>query len=297
MRANEAFTLIEILITAVIGAALITAAVVGFGSITNLAETARVNVALPSGAISDLYGSGAGFITIGANPNYYQGAQSRLLKDRLMGDIDEGTAVFCLGRDFRGSPSIRPTNLPVADGFDFRNTTSPRSFLNAFSGVLPGFVDDDLQDGALGYSNASIFILNTLTNPSTGTNLLTIVATYEIDFVLTEEPYKGTLASVRRFGSTNNTVPTDYYHALYRGEANGANGFRPLAAFFPRSEATNSDFAVATNYPFYFVWWPDPFASVLEGSAIPSVATVPGSYANMSNRTGLFLVLPAFPAL
>lgn len=297
MKRNEAFTLIEILITAVIGAAVITAAVVGFGVISNLSsESGSVNVTLPSGAISGLYGSGSAFITVGANPNYFQGAQARLLKDRLIKDVAAGTAVFCLGRNFRGSPSIRPSSFPVPQLTDFRSISSPSAFRNTFSGVLGSFPAG--QDGALGWAtNASVFILGTLDNVLQNSNNLRVVATYEIDFVPTTEPSGGTLASVRRFSGTNSSVPTDYYHALYKNEANGANGFRPLGAFFPRSAATNGDFAVATNHPFSFVWWPDPLVSKLEGAAVPSATGVPDSYGNMSNRTGLFFALPAFPPL
>jgi prepilin-type N-terminal cleavage/methylation domain-containing protein len=247
-RKSRGFTLVELLVAAAIGAALITAAVVGFGVISNIsAESGSVNLELPSGAVSDLYGAGSGFITVGANPNYFQGIQARLLKDRLVKDAASGTAIFCLGRDFRGSPAIRPGSLAVQQGTDFRAISSPDAF-------------------------------------------------YEVDFVPTSEPSGGTLATVRRFSGTNRVVPTDYYHAYYPREDNGANGFRPLAAHFPRAAAGGGAFA-AENYPFTFVWWPDPLVSRLEGAAVPSGSGVPSSYANMAGRTGLFFVLPTFPPL
>lgn len=295
LRSNG-FTLIELLVAAVIGAALITVAVVGFGVISNIsAESGSVNVTLPSGAISDLYGSGSTFITIGSNPNYFQGIQARLLKDRLVKDTAAGTAVFCLGRNFRGSPSVRPSSLPVAQTNDFRSVTSPDAFRDTFAGTLGAFPSG--QSGALGWAqNASIFVLGTLDNVLQASNNLSVIAVYEIDFVPTATPAGGTLASVRRFSGTNNTIPTDYYHAYYAGETNGASGFRPLAAFFPRSAATTNAFA-AGNYPFSFIWWPDPLVSKLEGASVPSGSAVPGSYANMAGRTGLFFVLPTFPPL
>jgi len=295
--ASDAFTLIELLIAAVIGAALITAAVVGFGVITNLSlESGSSNIRLPSGAMSDLYGTESAFLTVGSTPNYYQGAQARLLKDRLVKDAAAGTAVFCLGRDFRGSPAIRPDRLFVAENTDFREVTSPDAFRDFFEDQIGAFPSG--QSGALGWAqNASIFILGSLDNPLETTNSLDVVSVYEVDFVETTEPAGGTLASVRRFSGTNNSVPTDYFHAFYPDEANGANGFRPLAAFFPRSAAGGGAFAVATNFPFTFVWWPDPLVSKLEGDAVPSGSDVPGSYANMADRTGLFFVLPTFPPL
>ena len=294
----DAFTLVELLIAAAIGAAIITAAVVGFGVISNLSsESGSTNIELPGGAISDLYGADSSFITVGANPNYFQGIQARLLKDRLVRDAAAGTAIFCLGRDFRGSPAIRPLSLPVQPNTDFRTNTSPDAFRETFSAQLGSFPSG--QSGALNWAqNASIFVLGTLDNVLQSSNNLAVLAIYEVDFVPTTEPAGGTLASVRRFSGTNNAVPTDYYHAFYPGEENGANGFRPLAAFFPRSAASQGDaFALATNRPFSFVWWPDPLVSKLEGEAVPTGSTVPGSYANMGDRTGLFFVLPTFPPL
>ncbi len=295
---SNAFTLVELLIAAAIGAAIITAAVVGFGVISNLSsESGSTNVELPGGAISDLYGANSSFITVGANPNYFQGVQARMLKDRLVRDAAAGTAIFCLGRNFRGSPSIRPLSLPVQQNTDFRTNTSPDALRETFSAQLGAFPSG--QSGALNWAtNASIFILGTLDNVLQSSNNLAVLAIYEMDFVPTTEPAGGTFASVRRFSGTNNAVPTDYYHAFYPGEANGANGFRPLAAFFPRSAAGGGGaFDIATNRPFSFAWWPDPLVSKLEGVAVPTGATVPGSYANMGDRTGLFFVLPAFPPL
>lgn len=296
-RQSEAFTIAELLIAAVIGAALITAAVVGFGVISNIsAESGSVNVTLPGGAISDLYGSGSSFITVGANPNYFQGVQARQLKDRLVKDAASATAIFCLGRSSRGSPSLRPGSLLVEQGTDFRNVTSPGAFRDTFPSELGDFPSD--QDGALTWApNASIFVLGTLDTIDTSKpNNLSVICVYEVDFVSTSKPAGGTFATVRRFSGTNNVVPTDYYHAYYPNEGNGAKGFRPLSVFFPRAAAGGS-FAVAKNHPFSFVWWPDPLVSKLEGEPVPSAGGVPSSYANMANRTGLFFVLPAFPPL
>jgi prepilin-type N-terminal cleavage/methylation domain-containing protein len=294
---TRAFTLVELLVAAAIGAAVITAAVVGFGVIGNLSSgTGSVNVRLPGSALSDLYGAGSSFVTVGANPNYFQGIQARQLKDRLVKDVASGTAVFCLGRGFRGSPTVRPRSLSVEQGTDFRTVASPDEFRDCFSAELGSFPSG--QGGALSWAgNASIFVLGTLDNVVETENNLSVVAIYEVDFVPTTEPAGGTFASVRRFSGTNNAVPTDYYHAFYPDEINGNNGFRPLAAFFPRSASGNGGFAVAENYPFSFVWWPDPLVSKLEGPAVPSTSGVPDSYANMGDRTGLFFVLPTFPPL
>jgi prepilin-type N-terminal cleavage/methylation domain-containing protein len=292
------FTLIEILIAAAIGAAVITAGVVGFGVISNLSsQTGTTNVGLTGAAIGDLYGASSTFVSLAPSPNYFQAVQARLLKDRLTKDAAAGTAVFCLGRNFRGSAANRPLVLTVdGEPADFRTITSPSAFRDAFEDQLGNFPSG--QDGALSWAtNASIFVLGTLAYNRSTANSLNVIAIYEIDFLPTSQPAGGTFASVRRFSGTNNVVPTDYYHAYYPGEANGGGGFRPLAAFFPRAATGAGAFAVASNHPFSFVWWPDPLTSRLEGGAVPAAAGVPSSYANMAGRTGLFFVLPTFPPL
>lgn len=303
---TEAFTLVEILVAAAIGAALIAAAVIGFGVMASLPmRGGNANVTLPAGIIADFYGTNATFLTLGPNPNYYQAAQARRMKDRVLADVAASSAVFCFGRDTNGSPALRPLEfaVPPTTSFDFRERATPwdfRSFV-ANPAFLAAFSTN--QAGALTTSNASIFLLGSLSNTTIYGNRLAVIAIYEIDFVPTVDPAGGTVASVRRYMGTNNLVPTDYYHAYYPEEANGTNGFRPLAAFFQRADAAgdpdgNNAFAVATNHPFTFVWWPDPLVSKLEAGPVPAASTnARENYLNMADRTSFFFVLPAFPSL
>lgn len=304
-KTTDGFTLVELLVAAAIGAALIAAAVIGFGVISGLSiRQGTVNVSLPSGVIQNFYGTNLPSLTLGPNPNYFQAAQARRMKDRLMSDVAAASAVFCLGRNVSGSPSLRPNEIGVPDGTDFRSRSTPstfRNFLAAADGSMASAFPAQ-QDGALiGMTNASIYVVGTLASVSDDTNRLAILATYEMDFVPSVEPAGGTVASVRRYSGTNNSVPTDYYHAYYPGAANGADGFRPLAAFFGRSAADEDDndpFAVAVNQPFTFVWWPDPLVSTLGAGAVPGAATnARAHYTNMAGRTAFFFVLPAFPSL
>ncbi len=299
------------LIAAAIGAALIAGAVIGFGVVTGLPmRQGGVNLTLPGSTISDFYGSDSSFITVGPNPNYFQAAQARRMKDKLLSDVGAASAVFCLGRNVSGSPAIRPDWIQVSPypETDFRTNSTPSAFRNLlvaantnsdFGSVFPA-----QQNGALlGTTNASIYLLGSYvpTDPQVPGDVskLTNIVTYEIDFVPTVDPAGGTLASVRRYSGTNHSVPTDYYHAYYPGEDNGANGFRPVAAFFGRRLAGTNAFAVAVNQPFTFVWWPDPLLSRLGGAAVPagSSDSARANYTNMAGRTSLFFVLPAFPSL
>ena len=304
-KAISGFTLVELLVAAAIGAALIAAAVIGFGVVSSLPlRQGTVNVSLPSGIIANFYGTNFATLTLGPNPNYFQAAQARRMKDRLMSDVAASSAVFCLGRNVSGTPALRPAEIAVPGGTDFRSHSTPstfRAFLASADATL-GSAFPAQQDGALrNTTNASIYVVGTLASVSDYTNRLAILATYEMDFVPTVSPTGGTVASVRRYSGTNTSVPTDYYHVYYPEAANGSDGFRPLAAFFGRAAADDDDndpFAVAVNQPFTFVWWPDPLVSSLGAGQIPGSSTnTRANYANMAGRTSLFFVLPAFPSL
>lgn len=304
-RKTEAFTLVELLIAAAIGAALIAAAVMGFGVVSQLPmRQGTTNVRLPDGTIANFYGTNSTFITLGANPSYFQAAQARRMKDRLLSDTAAASAVFCLGRNTPGNPSLRPHQLTIDNAIDFRTYATPAGFRNFLVGVDGDMesVFPEEQNGALtGLTNATIYAIGTLSSILNYSNTLTILATYEIDFVPTLEPPGGTFASVRRYSGTNTAVPTDYYHVYYPGEDNGNDGFRPLGAFFGRQDAAEDDdpFAVAVNQPFTFVWWPDPLVPRLGAGSIPEASTESArdNYGNMAGRTSLFFVLPAFPSL
>lgn len=305
-RKNSAFSLVEMLLAAAIGAAVIVVAVVAFGTIANLPmSTGTVNVKLPAGVTANMYGTNAPYITIGNNPNYFQSAQARRMKDRLMADVSAASAVFCLGRDVQTTPALRTFELDVPSTADFRQFATPATFRTFLTEADSGLADvfPTSQNGALlERTNASIYLVGTLKNILQYNNTLTILAIYEMDFIPTQEPAGGTVASVRRYSGTNSAVPTDYYHVYYPEEDNGTGGFRPLAAFFARKPGdpdSNDPFRVAVNQPFTFIWWPDPLVSKLTGAAVPAPSTdsARANYSNMADRTSLFFVLPAFPSL
>jgi hypothetical protein len=301
---TEAFTLVELLVAAAIGAAIIGAAVVGFAVVSqsSVREGAR-NVTLPGGLVANMYGTNSSFVTVGANPNYFQAAQARRMKERLLADVSSAAAVFCLGRNVPGNAASRVYRLSLPNREDFRTNATPQAFRNflvrhdsSLADIFPA-----QQAGALlETTNATVYVVGYLRDTSEYNNELTMLATYEVDFVPTPEPDTGTFASVRRYTLTNQAVPTDYYHLFYPDESNGSDGFRPLSAFFSRKKAAQGSdpFAVAENQPFTFLWWPDPLSSRLGGSSVPAAsATVRSNYANMAGRTSLFFVLPAFPPL
>lgn len=306
-RANSmlpgGFSLVELLVAAGIGAAVITAAVIAFAVVSGASTRGgRVDVQLPGQTHTHLYGSSAGYVTMWPNPNYAEAAKARLLRDKLMEDVSASTAVFALGRNgiWTNARIGAVTNfLASTDLRDFATPSGFRQFL-VTNNVTGATAFGTNQTGPLTATNATIFVVGGLEsqNFAAGTNnrnSLRMVATYEVDFVAASSP-SGTYVSVRRYDPDNGSVPTDYYHAFYPGENNSANGFRPVAAHFGR-QAAGGSYGAAPNQPFTFLWWPDPLVSRLHGGAVPTAGGTPlrSAYANMAGRTSLFTVVPTFP--
>jgi hypothetical protein len=286
------------LMAAAIGAVVITAAAIGFAVVSGASTRGgRVNVELPGQVHQLFYGSGASYVTMYPNPSYTQGAKARLMRDKLMEDVSAATLVFCLGRNALGG--VRPAAISLNSGnwTDLRFCATPGGFRQMMvdNGVAGAAAFSENQAGPLGTSNATIFVVGGVVENASGSESLSMVATYEVDFVTTTNP-SGTYASVRRYDPDTSSVPTDYYHVFYPGEANGPNGFRPLAVHFGR-QGLGGAYNVAPNYPFTFIWWPDPLVSRLGGAAVPATGNAPlrSGYANMAGRTSLFTVIPAFP--
>jgi hypothetical protein len=293
-----AFSLAEMLVAVAIAAAVLTAAAIGFAVVSGASiRGGRIDVVLPGSAHADLYGTASAFVSIWPNPNYAEAAKARILREKLLEDVSAGTAVFCLGRN--GAGGVRPAAITFNAARDFRNLATPAGFRQLLidSGLAGGNFAES-AGGRLETINASIFVAGSLdsqTFDADDQNTLRFIATYEVDFVATSNP-PGTYASVRRFGPESGAVPTDYYHAFYPDEANGSDGFRPLAVHFGRP-GTGGGYDIAPNHPFLFLWWPDPLFSRLGGEAVPAAGGTPwrASYANMADRTALFTVVPVFP--
>jgi hypothetical protein len=292
-------TFVEILVAAVVGVAVISAAVIGYGTITRLpGKLERIDVDLPGSTHDDLYGTEALYVSVGPAPNYWEGIKAREMKDLLDSDVSKASAVFCLGRNGQMS-GVRPAIIEVPDFTDFRVVATPGEFLDFLDEAAPGVAEafDEDQNGALQTTNVSLFVLRELDDASQVDNTLEIQATWEVDLIPTTSP-AGTFASVRRFDD-GSAVPTHFFHVFYPDDDNSANPFRPLAVFFGRADRPSpGDYDVAPNHPFTFLWWPDPLVSFLSGRDTGSGDQMPRQgYAGMAGRTSLFFVLPTFPSL
>jgi hypothetical protein len=297
---RSGFTFVEALIAAVIGAAVLAAVVIAYGTLTRLpGRLERIDVTLPGGVHDGFYGAGAAYVTIAPAPNYWEAVKAREMKDRLEEDVSKSSAVFCLGRDGQMT-GVRPNVLNVPDDEDFRLVATPGAFLDFLARGEPGLASSFVapQAGSLMTPNLTIFVLKQLDGTSQRDNAMEVQATYEVDFVQAVSP-AGTFASVRRYDG--GSAPTHYYHVFYPDDNNTTNPFRPLAVFFGRADRPSpGPLDVAPNQPFSFVWWPDPLVSFLSNrNASTGSAPGPprGAYANMGGRTSLFFVLPVFPSL
>ena len=294
---HRAFSLVELLVAAGLGAAVITAAVIGFAVVSGASTRGgRVDVQLPGNTHGNFYGSAATYVSVWPNPSYAEAAKASLLRDKLMEDVSSATAVFCLGRNGAWT-NTRPAGVVMTNANDFRNTATPAAFRQFLAGnnVAGAATFSTNQTGPLATTNATIFVVGGLASQDMATNTLNFVAIYEIDFVAATSP-AGTYASVRRYDPDSPAVPTDFYHAFYPGENNVSGGFRPLACHFGRT-GTGGTYDVAPNQPFTFLWWPDPLVSRLGGAAVPAAGSLPlrSAYSNMAGRTALFSVVPVCP--
>ena len=203
------------------------------------------------------------------------------------------TAVFCLARNARNT--IRPSIIPYPATGGVRLDTSEafrQHFVSEFPAAGTIFQSYRVVPNS---TNGSIFVLG----PSSLADELRVIAIYEIDFVTNVSP-AGTYATVRRH---EGIALTNYYDVFYPQSTGAA--FRPLFVAFEREErlSTNEGLAIdrfkkAKNYPFYFIWWPDPAAPFLEGETGPTYTNNDPrqAYGHMGSRTSFMFTVPFFPS-
>jgi len=301
LRPLGGYTFVEILVAAVIAALTLTVATVAFGAIIRHGRPGGglVTVVIGTTFNNNFYGINNANIDTPVAPSYSSAGLSEVLRQELEDDIASASAVFVLARNEINT--IRPTVLSNITDAVAKTLTTP----DAFRALIDpsGAVYDSYQTvTGTNSDSSSIYILS----PSTNSGEVNVRAIYETDIFRTVSP-QGHYASVRRYEG-NQTGPTTFYHIFYpsSSESPDTNSFRPLAAFFDRAVTTNGNtnldrFRVASNRPFYFVWWPDPAARKLDltnNAPTNAPTNSPRSeYYKMAGRTPLFMVVPAFPAL
>jgi hypothetical protein len=236
-------------------------------------------------------------------PNYGRAASADMLRAQFWNDINNASAVYCLGRT--NPNTIRSGYIPFDNSLDGRDLDTPEAFRLHLANVLTqSSLIFQSWRGVSAYDNGSIFIIQ----PSIVSNFLAVRAVYDIDVKATTSP-PGTYVSVKRFSQNK---LTDYYDVFYAAHSSAAP-FKPMFALHERrarlrhSEGTAIDnYKVAADMPFYFVWWPDPASPVLSkqtNTGDASLGTIgagdlnplPG-YGDMAGRTSYFFTVPMFPS-
>lgn len=292
------FSLVELLVALAVGAAVLVAGVMIFQNFTlgSSSTGTYLEVTLGQAAVQNFYGLDRTAIDVWVAPNYGRRVQADLLRDRFWEDVERANAVFCLGREAGVLNATHPETIALPAGFQGQLIDLPEAFRQLLGTSIPTSAGTfSAYRGASQAPNASIFVLE----PADAASQLAVRAVYDIDQIATSSP-AGTYVSVRRY---QGSVLTDFYDVFYPTGAGQA--FRPLVVAFERSArlaqsegAAIDRLKVAAGRPFYFVWWPDPAVTQLEGAAGSFDAADPrASYPNMGGRTSLFFAVPMFPAL
>jgi hypothetical protein len=287
-RDNRAFSLVELLVTAALSAAVITAAVLLYGAMTqNRARIDAVAVlALPEQILADFYDLEDTLLQTWSAPSFQRRAVAEDLREVLLLDLADSIGFFVLSRPTNAVLRPLPGVIPVG--------VAPPATPNQFLQLLMA-ADARAEnvfapyDGAAPGPNASFFLLG----PSPPGNLV-VRAVYEFDqLTATTEGggVAGNYASVRRYAGGELTAYYDVFFPEAPSEFGPWAPFSPVARFFPPVGQARP--------PFYFVWWPDPAQSHLEGEIrlhTFAAGDPRADYPNMGGRTAFFLVIPQFPS-
>lgn len=297
--ARDGFSLVELLVTVGIAAAVLSTAVILFAAISSARSTGESSgvVEIGESVFTQFFPQDPPSTRVATffAPNFGRTASAEELKELLLEDLKQANAVFCLGRT--GHDSFRATSIPLPSGFDPGSLDTPGAFRSLLADVDPdtGMIFSGSR-GVLPGNNLSMFVLA----PSSLPGELNIRAIYEVDLVETSTP-PGVYASVRRY--VGNTL-SSFYDVFYpdRGEPYALS---PLAVCFEREVRAAVDegafidpFKRASERPFYFVWWPDPAIAVYSSTDATFDSGDPRSnYSTIGEATSLFFVVPMFPSL
>lgn len=309
------FTVVELLVALAIGAAVIGAAAVGFGTLSRATGRVGGPAAIPLTAIqiNNFYGVSASAWNTNVAPNPGATAAAEDMRERFLADTMSATAVYCLSRT--DINTFRPSSIafnPQTDTYYPETSEDFRKHLLAKSLIAPAAFTSTRNVNATAPS-ATIFVIGYSSDPLA----LQVSAIYEIDVVKLATP-QGFFASVRRYVATATTAArlTAYYDVFYPGvdvttwTISTTDNFAPLWVAFERANRTDMSlaesvaiqrFKVARERPFYFIWWPDPNAQSLgmyRASNTAYAATDPrNAYNHMGGRTSYMFTVPVFPAL
>lgn len=325
---TRGFTTAELLVALAVGAAVISAAAVGFGTFVRAQPKVGSSavVTLDSARLTAYYGLNQTTVQTVVAPNYGALLRAENLRERFMADTMGATAVYCL---YRTTPNTyHPYSIPYDPSVDNQIDRSTNFLAHiiaktATTGVTATSFSITARNttptpptGATYSYGASIFILGFSPYP---TNLI-VTAVYDIDVDKVASP-SGFYASVKRWsatppatidGTAGPALLTDYYDVFYPPSNTATwpvtnDEFAPLwAAFERRSRLALTEtvainrFKVAKDMPFYFIWWPDPALRNLDATRAklspPPSYEARQAYYQMGGRTAFMFTVPMFPS-
>ncbi len=325
-RRRAGFSLAELLVALALGAAVIGATTVAYGTLlrTQPRAGATATITLTTTLLTAFYGLNQSTLNVNVAPNYGVLARAENIREKFHADTLGATAVFCLSRATDVPNTYHPFQIAHNPATDTQaHIDGPEKFRAHLvaKALVTATAFTAVRNTSTTAPNASIFVLtysDAYTSATGGTgNMLRVKAVYDIDLVRSNSPL-GYYASVKRWAAPSATASstlTDYYDIFYplSPQANGTPGawatttdsFLPLWVAFERNfttESTSIDaFKKAREHPFYFIWWPDPAAKTLSlyggTTSAYTVADPRKNYNLMAGRTSFMFTVPIFPTL
>jgi len=318
-RFTAGFTAAEMLVVAAITAMVMGGAVAAYATITRgqrqLAVTAQIR--LPSGAAPNFYSSLASTATdinTFVAPNFGSLARAETIRERFIIDTTKALAVFCLTRPAGTYNTVRPSTIP-SPVFGEAPLDTPEAFRNHLisSGVAGASTSFAVAQRPTPMTPCfSIFVLGYSQNATT----IPVIAVYDLDIIGCTTA-KSPIVSIGNYASLRRYVGgglMSYYDIFYPTLDATNDSFYPTVVTFERKarkalvEGANTidRFKVASEKPFYFIFWPDPAQDSLSlppgntvGSLNPGLdASDPRrTYNHMGGRTAFWFTVPMFPSL
>lgn len=302
------FSLVEMVVSTGIAAMVFTVGALSYQTITSQ-QTRSItygSITIGGAAAESYYGKEDTVTDIDTYyaPNYGRGTTADLMRETFYEDLQNSTAVYCLGRE--GLATVRPSAINLPAPANAKLIDTPEAFRQVLEAAVPLLAGvHEPYTGASTAKNLSVYVIQPSFQGLFPDGLI-VSAIYEVDIQSVTSP-RGTYATVRRysFGSL-----TDFYDVFYPNELGVDWNFSPLLVNFERQVRNVSGlddgynkFRVAKEEPFYFMWWPDPSVQNLElesykTSPIAYSADDPRSaYFHMGGRTSYMFTFPMFPAL
>jgi hypothetical protein len=297
-------------------ATMIAAVVTGMAAVAAYAITkaqgqydSLATVTVPTGALSNFYGTTGTTVTTWVTPNFSCVAEAELLRERFLEDVAQAVAVYPLSRASGTFNTVRPYDMNAPPSGTVIDTPDAfRTYLLTL--YTSASIFTSYRNYPATQNSFSIYILGYSANNTT----IPVTAIYDLDIVPAQtfgtSTTMGYYVSVRRYVGDE---VTNYYDCVFPLAGDGTDSWYPPIVSFERQSrkgivegsTTIDRFKIAEEKPFYFIFWPDPSRTSLRlpsgntlSSLNPSFATTDprAAYNHMAGRTAYMFAIPAFPS-